>query len=100
MNYHGLSLVTMVTLSMSSAVSAQDVDAVYQSWPTYAGEDLELTVDNGGTHWRLWSPAADAARVLIYPTDRNSAAVDTIEMTRGENGTWVANRSEIGRAHV
>lgn len=94
MNYHGLSLVTMVTLSMSSAVSAQDVDAVYQSWPTYAGVDLELTVDNGGTHWRLWSPAADAARVLIYPTDRNSAAVDTIEMTRGENGTWVANRSE------
>ena len=28
----------------------------FQTYPTYSGEDLELTVDSKGTHWRLWSP--------------------------------------------
>ncbi|MCM1355124.1 MAG: type I pullulanase [Staphylococcus sp.] len=90
----GLSIVTMLALSAAASASAQDVDAVYQTYPTYAGEDLELTVDNKGTHWRLWSPAAEAARVILYPTGLNTAATDTIAMTRSEKGTWVASVPE------
>lgn len=84
----------MLALSAASAASAQDVDAVYLTYPTYNGDDLELKVDNEGTHWRLWSPAAEGARVIIYPTDRNTAATDTIAMTHAENGTWVASVPE------
>lgn len=90
----GLSIVAMLALSAASAASAQDVDAVYLTYPTYNGDDLELKVDNEGTHWRLWSPAAEGARVIIYPTDRNTAATDTIAMTHAENGTWVASVPE------
>ncbi len=63
----------------------------YASLPAYNGEDLELKVDNSGTHFRLWSPQATAARVMIYDTDRNSNATDTLEMTRAEQGTWIAS---------
>ncbi|MDE6309492.1 MAG: type I pullulanase, partial [Muribaculaceae bacterium] len=31
------------------------------------------------------------AQVLIYPTDRNSAATDTLSMSRSDNGTWRAS---------
>lgn len=81
---------TMLALSASIATKAENPDAVYQTYPTYSGEDLELTVDSKGTRWRLWSPKAEAARVILYDSDRNTKAVDTIAMTRSEGGTWVA----------
>ena len=81
----------MLALSASVASQAANPDAVYQTYPTYSGEDLELTVNDKGTSWRLWSPKAEAARVILYDSDRNTQAVDTIAMTRSEGGTWVAN---------
>ena len=66
-------------------------DAKYLSYPAYDGEDLELTVDNNGTHWRLWSPEAQAARVILYDTGVNTPAVDTIEMKKSDKGTWTAS---------
>lgn len=83
---------TLLTGAAVFAVpGAQAAEADYDNYPTYAGSDLELTVDASGTHFRLWSPAVDAARVLLYPTDRNSAATDTLTMTRGAAGVWSAD---------
>ena len=82
-------LFTGVTLTLSAARQADD--AAYLSWPSYAGEDLELSVSETGTHFRLWSPEAQAAEVLIYDTGRNTPAVDTLEMKRAEQGTWTAS---------
>lgn len=83
---------TLLTgLTLALAASAQNPDAKYDTFPAYDGEDLELTVDAKGTHWRLWSPEAQAARVMIYPTGRNSAATDTLDMKRAEKGTWTAS---------
>lgn len=73
------------------AIMAQTNETEYKSWPAYDGDDLEETVDASGTHFTLWSPKADAARVMIYNTDRNTAATDTLTMTRGDKGTWRAS---------
>ncbi|MBO4942261.1 MAG: type I pullulanase [Muribaculaceae bacterium] len=70
------------------AIMAQISETEYMSWPAYDGDDLEVKVDATGTHFTLWSPKAEAARVMLYDTDRNTAATDTLTMTRGENGTW------------
>ena len=45
------------------------MESQYASLPSYNGEDLELTVNDNGTHFRLWSPQAEAARVYLYNTD-------------------------------
>lgn len=67
---------------------AASPDAMYSTLETYDGNDLELVVDSKGTHFTLWSPEAQEAHVLLYPTDRNSAATDTLAMKRSERGTW------------
>lgn len=73
----------------AASLQAQPIgDEQYDSWPTYRGDDLELRVDNSGTHFTLWSPKAQAAKVLIYDTDRNTPAVDTLTMTPSDGGTW------------
>ncbi len=60
----------------------------YNSWPTYSGEDLELMVDQAGTHFTLWSPQAEAVKLNIYDHDRNTAPIETLAMTKSDNGTW------------
>ena len=87
-------IVLTTALSGAFAASAQTsnlpqyMESEYASWPVYKGTDLELTVDASGTHFTLWSPKAEAAEVLVYDTDRNTPAVRTLVMKRGENGTW------------
>ena len=73
---------------------ASSPDDIYSTYESYNGQDLELAVDSSGTHFTLWSPKADAARVLLYATGRNSAPIDTLEMKRGEKGTWRASVPE------
>lgn len=60
----------------------------YLTWPAYDGNDLELKVDNSGTHFTLWSPKAEAVKVNIYDTDRNTPAVASYQMKKSDNGTW------------
>lgn len=87
--------IAALALAMGSAITAQtNPDSRYDTWPVYTGNDLELTVDASGTHFTLWSPEAEGAEVLIYPTDLNTAATDTLAMTRGEQGTWRASVPE------
>ncbi len=82
---------TLVAGSSVCAAAQNESDAKYTNWPTYNGEDLELTVDNKGTHFTLWSPEAQAARVMLYNTDRNTSAFDTLYMAKGDQGTWRAS---------
>ena len=83
----------LVTASFAYATS-QNIDDKYYSWPSYAGDDLELSIDRSGTHFALWSPEADGVSVQIYPTDRNSAPIATLAMTKGDNGVWRASVPE------
>ncbi len=85
------SLLTGTLLCGTLTMNANNMDSDYLSFPSYNGEDLELTVNNHGTHFRLWSPEASEARVFIYDTDRNSVASDTLLMSKSEQGTWTAS---------
>ena len=76
------------TMTSSAQTFPKIADEVLNSYPTYAGEDLELTVDSKGTHFRLWSPGADAVKLNIYEHGRNGKPIETVEMTKSANGTW------------
>ena len=80
----------MAASVMSSAASVT-MENSYAKWPTYNGEDLELNIDDAGTRFTLWSPEAQGVKVFIYNSDRNTAPVDTLTMTKGDNGCWTAS---------
>lgn len=89
-----LTAITGIALCCSMETFADNPDAKYAEYPTYAGSDLELTVDNSGTHWRLWSPEAEAVKVNIYPSGSNTASIKTLDMIRSTGGTWTASSAE------
>ena len=66
----------------------------YAEWPLYEGEDLELKVDEGGTHFALWSPEADAVAVNVYDSDTAPAPVCLLNMRQTEHGVWRASVPE------
>ena len=85
---------TLVAGTSVCAAAQANPDAKYASWPSYDGSDLEMVVDGNTTRFTLWSPEAEAARVMLYATDRNTPAIDTLQMSRSDRGTWRASVAE------
>lgn len=71
--------------------AANNMSTDYSKFPSYNGEDLELSVNAQRAIFKLWSPEATDAQVIIYTSDRNTPATDTLSMTKGENGVWRAD---------
>ncbi len=88
----------MLAVSLTPSAAAQtnsSYDAQFMSWPTYNGKDLELTVDNSGTHFRLWSPKANDVRVNLYDHGHTGKAYKTLNMKfDATTGTWTASVPE------
>ncbi len=79
-----------VALAAIVCSQAKADDARFADFPVYQGDDLELTVCPAGTSFALWSPEAQAARVLIYNTGLNGEPVMTLDMAKGQQGVWRA----------
>lgn len=92
----------LISIGTAGICVAQNIDSKFDSFPTYAGEDLELAVSPQGIKFSLWSPEAEAVRVRIYPTDRNTGAIETIDMIKGDNGVWraIASSDHVGRFYT
>ncbi len=84
-----------VTSCQKATSTRSAYDRQFENYPTYNGDDLELTIDNTGTHFRLWSPKAEEVNLNLYETELNGEPYKTIPMTfNEENGTWTASEPE------
>lgn len=92
----GITLLSGAFLTLPMSLSAQSrYDEQFVAYPTYSGGDLELSVDNSGTHFRLWSPRAEAVRLNLYDAGRGGTPYRTLEMTPDKsNGTWTLSLPE------
>ncbi|MDP4265215.1 MAG: type I pullulanase [Bacteroidota bacterium] len=62
----------------------------YNSYPVYTGTDLGLTYSPRQSLFRIWSPPADNARLLIYKNGITDTASLIISMKKNTAGTWTA----------
>jgi len=60
----------------------------YSKYPVYNGADLGLTYANTAAAFRIWSPPATAAELILYKEGLGGSPVKTIQLTKGLNGTW------------
>ena len=88
---------TMAWLPFTAmSLSAQSsFDAKFKEYPTYSGDDLELKVDQYGTHFRLWSPAAEEVQLNLYDNGATGKPYKTLNLTSDRsNGTWFTSVPE------
>lgn len=62
----------------------------FDDYPVYEGDDLELSYTSEASKFRVWSPTADAVKLLLYSNGIDSSAYDMKDMHRSKDGTWVA----------
>ncbi|MDW7691892.1 type I pullulanase [Flammeovirgaceae bacterium SG7u.111] len=87
-------LISFATLALAAMACdvAQEKPTEYSSpmeMPTYNGKDLGVHYTPKATTFKVWSPVAEAARVIFYDKDLKSTAVSESKMKHGENGVWV-----------
>jgi pullulanase len=54
--------------------------------------DLGLTYTNHQSKFKVWAPNAEAMQVLLYNTDINGVAFDSIDMQKNSEGIWLGLR--------
>ena len=90
---------TAILLAPAAIPAAAQTNSTYDSqfifWPTYNGDDLELTVSDKGTAFRLWSPKAEEAVVNLYDNGHTGKPDSTLPMKfDAATGTWSASVPE------
>jgi pullulanase len=60
----------------------------YTDYPIYAGTDLGFSYHTDQTQFKLWSPAASAAKLHLYEKGDGDNSIETIDLKREENGVW------------
>ena len=65
----------------------------FNKYPVYQGTDLGLTYSKTASSFRIWSPTATAAELILYKEGLDGVSLKTIELTSGINGTWVTKLS-------
>ena len=79
-------------LAPASAQAQSAFDAQFLTYPTYNGDDLELSVSPDGTDFRLWSPKAEEVNLSLYDNGHTGLPYEVIPMKfNAENGTWTAH---------
>ncbi len=95
MNYHKhlnrTACAALLALCSASVAAQSRYDEKFAAYPTYSGNDLEMTVSGGSTLFRLWSPKAEAALVNIYDNGHTGKPIEVLDMTAdAATGTWTA----------
>jgi pullulanase len=87
-----LSFIAIVMLNM--ACETTPTYESYNDYPAYEGNDLGFTYSPEQTQFKLWSPAASAAKLHLYEKGDGNNKIKSVDLKRGENGVWSANVKE------
>jgi pullulanase len=80
---------TMLFMLKGSLGFSQYFNAAH--YPEYKGNDLGLTYSPSVSHFRIWSPTASQAELVLYGSSLGQDKKASIAMAKGENGTWTAS---------
>ena len=80
----------MLLAFISQLFSGKAQKNEFSSYPVYTGTDLGLTYTLNKSSFRIWSPTAEKAELIFYKEGTGGSLLQTVEMQKSENGTWVA----------
>lgn len=80
----------LIMLFITQLLTAKSQTGSYSNYPVYSGTDLGLTYSSKQSGFRIWSPPADNAQLLIYKEGLSDSAGQIIQMKKSISGTWIA----------
>ncbi|MBI1342708.1 MAG: type I pullulanase [Terrimonas sp.] len=77
-------------LIMSSMKFSKSQSSAFTNYPIYSGNDLGLVYSKASSQFRIWSPEAEAAQLLLYREGNGGEPISIIDMEKSEGGTWIS----------
>jgi pullulanase len=62
--------------------------AGYDQYPIYTGKDLGLRYSRAVSAFRIWSPTAQQAQLLLYADDQSTIPLKVMDLAKAAEGTW------------
>jgi pullulanase len=75
----------IILIASMQGIKAQFSENAY---PVYTGTNLGLTYSKASADFKIWSPPAEAAELLLYKEGNGGEAFKTIALKKGANGIW------------
>ncbi|MBQ9287573.1 MAG: type I pullulanase, partial [Bacteroidaceae bacterium] len=82
MNLKNLFMTFMLSTTLS--MGAQDM----KSWPVPVGPISEMSYSSDVTHFSVWSPSAEQAKVNLYHKGKGGVPFETYSLSKKSDGTW------------
>ena len=90
MTLRPLLLLTCLSVTLVHCTDPRPQYDTLEDYPVYPYADLGVTYTPGQTTFKLWSPAAQAARLRLFDTDVPEVAAHTTLEMQEEDGAWTA----------
>ncbi|MCW3091276.1 MAG: pullulanase, type [Ferruginibacter sp.] len=78
----------LILTSIICLLQKTSSQALYQQYPVYNGTGLGLSYTPARSLFRIWSPTAEEARLLLYRDGEGGNSFQTTSLLKGESGTW------------
>ena len=62
--------------------------SAFSQYPVYNGTDLGLIYSKTNSLFRIWSPVAEQAQIILYKEGENGIPIKTIDLKKSLGGTW------------
>lgn len=80
---------TVFENSLLTGHAQKEVNSI--TYPEYFGKDLGLSYSSQKSDFRIWSPAATEAQLLLYTNGNYGTPLEVISMEKKEAGVWFAS---------
>ena len=60
----------------------------FNRYPVYKGNDLGVAYTKTSSQFRIWSPPAQSAQLILYKEGEGGQPFKTINLKKGQSGTW------------
>ena len=82
---------TIMMIGIIIPLMTQAQNLKFNSWPVYTGNDLGLTYTPKQSLFRIWSPTAEKAELILNNDGTGGTALQTISMQKSNSGTWITS---------
>ncbi len=79
---------TIVLLLCFTLMKKTHAQQDYAAYPVYNGKDLGLRYTRANSTFKIWSPPAEAAELLLFKEGDSGSPFKKISLTKGSNGIW------------
>ena len=83
----------LIQLFSGKAQKTNPIAIGFNKYPVYTGRDLGLTYSATKSVFRIWSPTAEKAELLLYKDGTVGSPATTVPMQKSNDGTWIATQT-------